>query len=151
MASLEYIKAQITYYENKISETRGKIKKMEKEYESLRDFKAKSESSQEAFYAANFGKLRALEAVADYAKNNSFVEKYYNRCKKGLSKTGNRILSVAYEFVLKQVSKELGQNLSAINDYEKDIERYNKKLDELRAAYTQEEQSLLEAAASEEG
>lgn len=142
MATLSTINSRIGYYQGKIEETRIKIKNKEEEYDKLVLFKTKVQYSEMQFTQANTKKIASLEAVKPYIQNNSHAKRYYNRTKNGLAKTGGRIMTIAFGYLLTKIDSELKNIMRKIDSYENSIRYYKGKIKELERDYKEEQERL---------
>ncbi len=150
MASLSVINSRIGYYEGEIEKNNIQIKKLEREYAELIAFKSKVQSSQQSFAEGNQNKIRALEAVSKYINNNSHANRYYHRTKNGLTKTGDKLLTKGYGYLLEKISKELLRMKNKVRDLENENNRYASKIDGLEDDYAKEKKRLEEEAKNEQ-
>lgn len=118
-------------YVNKKNNACNQIKKCERAYESLSNFKTTVSQAQEDFHAINSNKSSILSEVANVKKNSITAQRYYSGMQNIFSGIGSKIIGVVYSVLLGSISAKLRSYANAVNDYEDDIAVYDRKIAEI--------------------
>lgn len=136
------LKLRRSEYVNKKNTIRSIIKKSEREYESLIEFKCIVLRSQEEFYAINSNKSSVLSCTVNVQKNSNTSQKYFNGMKSVLGEVGSKI-GVVYSKILEYISKELKKCEKLVNDSEDEIRRCERKIAEIDRQIKEAEKLIM--------
>lgn len=114
--------------ESSITNEEFAIRKTERLYDSLVDFKRVVIRSQETFNSVNSFQSRYLEEINKVRRNSKVAEKYYSGMKTILFNLGRKTIGGVYIVLLANISSKLRRYLSNIDKYEKTINAYQKML-----------------------
>ncbi len=115
-------------YVNRIVNNRNKIRSCERSHESLSDFKAIVERSQEDFYEVNSGKSVILSEVDLIKQNSRIAQNYYTGMQNIFNGIGSKIIGVVYSVLLSTISIRLKNYVNTVNDCDDDIAYYERKI-----------------------
>ena len=125
------LQSQQSKYADRIADTRAKIQRYEKAYESLRVFKEVVERSQGEFNAINTAKDGVLSNVEAVKKNSRTAQRYHSGMKEILAGVGSKIIGVVYITLLSSITVKMHSYLNSIDHCEDDIASYEKKIKEI--------------------
>ena len=117
--------------ENRIAANQEKIKKYERAYETLREFKRIAQQSQEDFHMINVNKMNALFELCLLKRNSITARRYYNGIEKEFSGIGTKLVGGVYDALLVSISSKLKEYLSIMDSCDTDIQTCQKKIAEL--------------------
>lgn len=118
-------------YENRIAANQEKIKKYERAYETLSEFKRIAQQSQEDFHMINSDKKSVLSDVWMLKKNSITAQRYYDGIEKEFSGIGTKLVGGVYEVLLFSASSKLKEYLNILDSCESDIETCQKKISDI--------------------
>lgn len=122
---------EIASYKDKIYKLQMEVRNYKNYYESLRVFKKTVENSQQSFNNINSSKKSILQDIATVKKNNRAAAKYYTGLSNVLDGTGSKVISLAYNGLIRQITNKLTEYMSKINNCNRQIVFYEKKITEL--------------------
>ena len=120
----------VSGYNLQINYCNRKIAEAEQAYNSLVNYKASVQSSQESFFSSKGSKATVVQQVKSISNNNTVAKKYSDGMERVLSGPGSRIANGLYSVLLQSVNDELNRLRNSISHYEQQINHYNSLIDD---------------------
>ena len=140
MSKLDTLYWEKWWYEEKLENAEDRVKKYEREHDSLTRFKRSVTSAQTEFEGVSSGKSNALSKVLQVKKNSITAERYYTGMSIIFSGVGGKVVARVYTVMLRWISTKLSNYTEKIDDEEADIRWYRGKIRELENEIWAEQQ-----------
>lgn len=118
-------------YVNKATHARNQIVRCERAHETLSTFKTVVIQGQEDFHSINSSKSSILSDVESVKQNSIIAQRYHAGMSNVFSGIGNRIIGLVYSALIGAISARLQSYVTAVGDYEDDVEFYERKIREI--------------------
>lgn len=124
MKEIRQLEVKISGYQEKIQELESEIRKQEQNYETLRLFKGKVETSHGEFYDINNWRKNALAGVQAVETNSITAQRYHAGMNDILNGIASRIIERVYPALLFEISVKMQGYINVIEERENEISRY---------------------------
>lgn len=131
MSDLLTLTNELNQCRQNLSNLEAKLKKCERNYESLRNFKGTLTTSQEEFETINSGGTNAFSEIESIKKDCRTAQKYQEGMTTVLNGIGAKMVGGLYSTMGMTVSLRLQKYLYDINTYDDEIARCRVRIDTL--------------------